>query len=271
MIIRQPTVSGHFYPADPQKLRDQIQSFLPKKKGLQEPVYGMVVPHAGFQYCGKILAATYQRVLIPEVLIILGPNHSGKGESMTIFPRGIWKTPLGDVEVDAKLAMEIKLNAKDLKEDPEAHESEHAIEVQLPILQYFAKKKFQIVPISISVQKDASIGVELGYAIARVISSLSKKVTIIATTDLTQDESQEMANRKDQRIINSILRLEPQEVVITMRRYGAKVCGNAAVVAMLTAVKELGASQAELVQYGTSGDATGDYSKVWGFAGILIK
>lgn len=271
MIIRQPTVNGHFYAADPEKLKVQIQSFLPKKKGLQEPVYGMVVPHSGYQYCGKIMAATYQRMQIPEVIIILGPNHSGKGDSLTIFPRGVWQTPLGDVPVETKLAIEIQLNAQELKENPESHVSEHAIEVQLPMLQYFAKKKFSIVPISISVQKDVAIGVELGYAIARAVSSLNRKVTIIATTDLTQDESQEMANRKDQRIINSILRLEPQEVIITMRRYGAKVCGNAAVVAMLTAVKELGASQAELIQYGTSGDVTGDYSKVWGFAGILIK
>ncbi|MDI6784429.1 MAG: AmmeMemoRadiSam system protein B, partial [bacterium] len=268
MIIRPPTVNGHFYPADAQKLTEQIQSLIPKKKGVQEPVLGIIVPHAGYQYCGKILAATYQRVLISDTLILLGPNHSGKGEPLALFPRGIWQTPLGDVEIDTKLALEIKLNAKGLVEEPEVHTAEHAIEVQLPMLQYFAKKKFLIVPISIAAHKDAAVGVELGFAVARAISALSRKVTIIATTDLTQDESQEMANRKDQRIINSILRLEPQEVVTAMRRYGAKVCGSAAVVAMLTAVKELGASQAELVQYGTSGDATGDYSKVWGFAGI---
>jgi hypothetical protein len=271
MIIRQPTVNGHFYPADAQKLKDQIQSLIPKKKGVQESVLGVIVPHAGYQYCGKILAATYQRVLISDTLIILGPNHSGKGEPLALFPRGVWQTPLGEIEVDSKLALEIKLNARGLVEAPEAHTNEHAIEVQLPMLQYFAKKKFQIVPISISAHKDVSIGVELGFSIARAIVSLSRKVTLIATTDLTQDESQEMANRKDQRIINSILRLEPQEVVATMRRYGAKICGSAAVAALLTAVKELGASQAELVQYGTSGDATGDYSRVWGFAGILIK
>lgn len=271
MLIRQPSVSGHFYPADPEKLKDLIQSFLPKKKGIQESVLGIVVPHAGYNYCGNILAATYHRVLLPESIVILGPNHSKKGEPMALFPRGIWQTPLGDVEVDTKLATEIKLHAKDLKEEPEAHETEHAIEVQLPMLQYFAKKKFQIVPLSISTHKDVTIGVELGFAIARAINTLTRKTTIIATTDLTQDESQEMANRKDQRIINSILRLDPQDFVNTIRRYGAKVCGSAAVVAMLSAVKELSASQAELVQYGTSGDITGDYSKVWGFAGILIK
>ncbi|MCX7919404.1 MAG: AmmeMemoRadiSam system protein B [bacterium] len=271
MLIRQPSVSGHLYPADPEKLKDLIQSFLPKKKGAQEPVLGIIVPHSGYNFCGNILAATYQRVVLPETIIILGPNHSQQGDPMALFARGLWQTPLGEVEVDTKLALEIKLHSKDLLDEPEAHESEHAIEVQLPMLQYFAQKKFKIVPITIATYKDATIGFELGFAIARAINTLNKQVTIIATTDLTQDESQEMANRKDQRIINAILRLEPQGVVTTIRRYGAKVCGSAAVVAMLTAVKELGASQAELVQYGTSGDATGDYSKVWGFAGILIK
>ena len=123
MLIRQPAVSGHFYPANPKKLKEQIQSFQPKKKGIQESVLGIIAPHAGYNYCGQILVATYQRVIIPESIVILGPNHSKKGEPMSVFPRGVWQTPFGDIEVDSKLAGEIKLHSKDLKDEPEVHET----------------------------------------------------------------------------------------------------------------------------------------------------
>jgi len=271
MIIRNAVVAGHFYPGTVDKLREQIQQFVPASEVYPETVLGVITPHSGYDWCGKVLVETYRKVETPDDYIILGPKHAQKTGQASIFPRGIWNTPLGQLEVNQKLVQDIKASMKNVSEDPQPHEQEHSIEVQLPVIQYFAKKNFKFVPILLPTRVNISLCEELSKAIIRSIHSFDRKVVIVATTDLSQDLSQEMANRKDQKVINDIAHLEMEELTRGIRRFGLSYCGMNGVMTMLFAAKELGASNAELVKYMTSGDTTGDYSQVNGYAGMLIK
>ncbi|GAJ21344.1 unnamed protein product, partial [marine sediment metagenome] len=200
---------------------------------------------------------------------IMGPNHTGRGRPLSIMTQGAWKTPLGEVEIDSELGKQILATSSHLEEDYVAHQYEHSIEVQLPFLQYF-KKDIRFVPIILAYSSGATYK-EIGKELAKAIKDLSKEVVIIASSDMTHYEPQESAQRKDNKAIEAILDLNEDELLKRVDELNISMCGYAPAVSLISAAKELGATGAELVKYQTSGDTTGDYSAVVGYAGIIIK
>ncbi len=265
---REPVVAGQFYPGEESALKEQIKSFI-DEGAKKEDVLGAILPHAGYVYSGKVAGAVYSRMVIPERFVIIGPNHTGRGRPFAVMVEGRWKTPLGEVEIDSDLAKEILAEGENLEGDEEAHSHEHSIEVQIPFLQYLTGD-FRFVPIILSEGNLATYR-EIGAAIARAIRAKGEKVVIIASSDMTHYESQESAEGKDKQAIEAILELNEEALLKRVRHLNISMCGHAPVVTMLSAAKELGAKEAELVQYMTSGDTSGDYSAVVGYAGVLVK
>ena len=159
--------------------------------------------------------------------------------------------------------------SRNLEEDEKAHSYEHSLEVQLPFLQHL-KRDFRFVPIVFS-PANLSIYREIGEAIARVIKSKEMKTIIIASSDLTHYEPQKSAEEKDKEAIKAILELNEGKLLEKVRELNISMCGYAPVATTLIASKELEAKKAELIQYMTSGDTSGDYSAVVGYAGIIIR
>ena len=267
-MIRQPAVAGQFYPGSPVQLREMIAGMV-DEKAAREEVVGLVSPHAGYPYSGPVAGATISRVKLKETFVILGPNHTGMGKPFSIMTEGLWRMPLGDVQVDSELGRRMAALSSYLKEDDEAHRFEHSIEVQLPFLQYF-KKDIKLVPIVLSSAAGTAYK-EIGRAIARAVRELKKEVIIIASSDMTHYEPQASAQRKDSQAIEAILALDEDELLRRVNELNISMCGYAPVVSLITAAKELGAGKAELVKYQTSGDTTGDYSAVVGYDGVIIK
>jgi len=267
-MIREPAVAGQFYPASPSQLKEMIQGMV-DEKAEKEEVIGLVSPHAGYPYSGPVAGATMSRIKFKDTFIIIGPNHTGVGKPLSIMTEGTWKTPLGKVEIDSELAKQILAASSSLEEDDEAHQSEHSIEVQLPFLQYF-KRDIKLVPIIISSASSDTYR-EMGKELARAIKELNREVVIIASSDMTHYEPQEQAKEKDNQAIEAILDLNEDELLRRVDELNISMCGYAPTVALISAAKELGATRAELVKYQTSGDTTGDYSSVVGYAGIIIK
>lgn len=265
---REPVVAGQFYPGEATALREQIKDFI-DEGAKKENVLGAVLPHAGYIYSGKVAGAVCSRLILPERLVILGPNHTGRGRPYSIIVEGSWRTPLGEVKIDSQLAKEILASSENLEADEKAHSQEHSIEVQIPFLQYLTEN-FRFVPIILS-EGDLSTYREIGQAIAKVIKAKDEKTLIIASSDMTHYESQQSAERKDKQALEAILQLNEEELLKRVRDLRISMCGYAPVVTMLSAVKQLGAKQAELVQYMTSGDTSGDYSAVVGYAGVVVK
>ncbi len=267
-MIRKPAVAGQFYPAQAAKLREMIQGMV-SKKAKKEDVIGLVSPHAGYIYSGPVAGATISKVKFKDTFIILGPNHTGMGKPLSIMTAGTWETPLGQVEIDSELAEKILATSRHLQDDVGAHQYEHSLEVQIPFLQYF-KQDFRIVPIILA-YSSATAYKELGEEIAQAVKDLKRKVVIIASSDMTHYEPQESAQRKDSQAIEAILELNEDELLRRVSELDISMCGYAPTVALISAAKKLGATSAELVRYQTSGDTTGDYSAVVGYAGIIFK
>ena len=144
-MIREPAVSGQFYPSSPEELKTMIRGMV-DEKAIKEDVIGYYAPHAGYIYSGPVVGATVSRVNFKDTFVIMGPSHTGMGAPFSILTEGTWRTPLGDVEIDTELAKAILANSSYLREDRLAHLQEHSIEVQLPFIQYF-KPDIKFVPI----------------------------------------------------------------------------------------------------------------------------
>jgi len=173
------------------------------------------------------------------------------------------------VEIDSELSKQILAGSEYLEDDSLAHLQEHSIEVQLPFLQYF-KPDIKIVPVVLA-PAGIDIYKEIGQAMAGAIKVSGKEVVLIASGDMTHYEPQESAQRKDTQGIEAILDLDEDELLKRVQKLNISMCASAPAATLISAAKELGATSAELVKYQTSGDTTGDYSSVVGYAGIIIK
>jgi hypothetical protein len=265
--LRHPAVAGRFYPARPEVLMRDVQSYLVGGEDKIEAT-GCVVPHAGYMYSGHVAGAVYARLRVPERFIILCPNHTGMGKPLAIMSEGAWDTPLGQAEIDHELAMELRNAFHSISEDANAHRAEHALEVQLPFIQAL-RRKFTFVPIALGVGSYAPLA-ELGEALAHVISAHQEKILIIASSDMNHYESDAITRVKDRKAIEQVLALDPQGLFDVVVNEEISMCGYGPAVAMLTAAKRLGAASAELIKYATSADVSGDRETVVGYAGVIV-
>ena len=265
--VRPPAVAGRFYPAQPEILMRDVQSYL-TAAGEKIQATGCVVPHAGYLYSGHVAGAVYARLALPERFIILCPNHTGMGRPLAIMSEGVWNTPLGQAEIDLELALELRSAFPALAEDASAHRAEHALEVQLPFLQAL-RKKFKFVPITVGVGSFEPLA-ELGEAMAHVLAAHDDEVLIIASSDMNHYESDAITRVKDHKAIEPILKLDPRGLFDVVVNEDISMCGYGPTVAMLTAARRLGAESAELIKYATSGDVSGDRDAVVGYAGVIV-
>lgn len=266
-MIRPPAVAGSFYPDNPSELARAIDgcTLTPAKKSRAR---GCIVPHAGYLYSGHVAGAVYSAVEIPERLILLGPRHYPQGDPLAISLAGFWQTPLGEAEIDAPLAQSLFREFPRLRDDPVAHRREHSLEVQIPFLQRL-RGGFHFVPVVLATDR-FSVLEELGHALACVIRAQPDPVMVIASTDMNHYESDAVTRVKDHRALEPVLALDPRGLFDTVRNEGITMCGYAATVAVLVAMKDLGAGEAVLIRYATSGDISGDRDRVVGYAGCVI-
>jgi MEMO1 family protein len=269
-LVRHPAVAGRFYPRDPETLREDINSYLSQSSS-RNPIQaiGCIAPHAGYIYSGQVAAAVFADLQIPEACIVMCPNHTGIGRPLAIISEGAWETPLGDVLIDEALANALKQRCPLLEEDWAAHRAEHAAEVELPFLQVL-QGRLSIVPIALGTGRLEALE-QLGEAIANVVQLSGRSVLIIASSDMNHYESDAITRVKDQSAIEAILRLDPRSLYEVVIQQKVSMCGFGPAVAMLTAAKKLGATEAELVRYATSGDISGDREMVVGYAGIVVR
>jgi hypothetical protein len=271
--LRQAAVAGRFYPADPDDLRAEARAYLsPATAANHAPVraLGCIAPHAGYMYSGNVAGAVFAHVEVPKRCIIVCPNHTGVGHALAIMSEGAWRTPLGDVPIAAELAAALKERFPALQEDSAAHRAEHAVEVELPFL-LLRQPELSFVPIALGTRQ-FEILEQLGRAIAEVVATSvpTDPILIVASSDMNHYESDAATRAKDHRAIERILTLDPPGLFDVVTQQNISMCGLGPSVAMLTAVRQLGAKSAELVKYATSGDISGDRDLVVGYAGIVV-
>jgi len=188
-----------------------------------------------------------------------------------------WQTPLGEVAADAELGARLLRRFPALEEDSTAHSHEHAIEVQLPFLQA-RQPQLKIVPIVVG-NSDFEVLRGLGEALADVIGDFQEeeredrskeKILIVASSDMNHYESAAITRAKDHKAIDRVLALDARGLWDVVMAEDISMCGFGPTVVMLVAAKLLGATSATLAKYATSGDVSGDYQSVVGYAGIIV-
>jgi len=267
-MIREPVVAGRFYPKEKNRLLDSLNNYC-KANRIKKKVKGCILPHAGYVFSGKTACRTLSSIHIVEHIIIMGPNHTGEGSGFSVFPKGSWKTPLGEVEVDRELAQKLIEKSQYLEEDYSAHLYEHSIEVQLPLLLYLSSK-IKIVPICLGSGR-LEDWKNIGKEIASVVKEFNKQVLVIASSDMSHYEPDSIARSKDKIAIEDILKLDEDALIEDIKKHDISMCGYIPVSILISYAKEIGASSVELVDYSTSADAFGDTSSVVGYAGIIIS
>lgn len=270
-LLRHPAVAGRFYPGHPDDLRSEASNYLSQVIATGTDVrraIGCIAPHAGYMYSGHVAGAVFAHIEIPELCVVLCPNHTGMGRALAVMSEGAWETPLGEVLIDANFASKLKLRFPALHEDSAAHRAEHAAEVELPFLQ-LRQPKLRFVPIAIGTGQFEVLEA-LGLALGDEISGYSETVLIVASSDMNHYESDAVTRVKDHRAIELILTLDPRGLYDVVTQQDVSMCGFGPAVVMLTAARRLGAKSAELVKYATSGDISGDRDLVVGYAGIVV-
>ncbi len=265
-MVREPAVAGTFYGARAGALATEVDGYL-RGGAAAGPVeaLGVVVPHAGYVYSGAVAGAVFGRISVSPSVIVLGPNHTGLGQAVALWPGGAWRTPLGEVPVDAALTAALA-SETGVAPDPLAHRREHSLEVQVPFLQ---RRRPGVALAALCLSHLSFEECEaLGEAVGRVAAAAG--ALVIASSDMSHYVPAATAREKDHRAIARILALDPKGLYDVVRREKITMCGIVPATVMLVAAKALGATRAELVRYATSGDVNGDLRQVVGYAGVLV-
>jgi AmmeMemoRadiSam system protein B len=271
--VREAYVAGRFYPAEPARLAAEVERCLggaAHPRPASESALAVIAPHAGYVYSGAIAGRTLASVQIPERVIILCPNHTGLGERRSIWRRGSWRIPGAAVPIDADLS-ELLLSRTDLVPDVLAHGREHAIEVQLPLLRAL-NPNLRVVPICLARLSFAACRA-LGIGIAEAVSSLPEKERplIVASTDMSHYISATLARELDALALGRVQELDAEGLHDTVERERLSMCGYVPTTVALVTAKALGGQGARLIQYGNSGEVSGNFDEVVGYAGLLVN
>jgi hypothetical protein len=275
-------VAGQFYEGDAEALRAQIKNCFLNELGPKKlpnvnldihprNIVGLICPHAGYMYSGPVAASAFYELALdgkPDTVVLMGPNHTGYGSALSLMREGVWRTPLGDIEINTEMANKITHETTVIDVDELAHRYEHSIEVQLPFLQFLYGNTFKIVPICFLMQ-DYDSAVEVGRALAEALDGTN--TVVIASSDMTHYEPAKTAAAKDQAALKAVTNMDARRFYETVETRNITACGYAPITALITYAKGVNAKEAELLSYHNSGDVTGDYSSVVGYAAVSFR
>jgi MEMO1 family protein len=267
---RPPAVAGRFYPASADELEREVRRYLADGApgGPPRPVCAVMAPHAGLVYSGGIAGKVFAAIEVPAEVVVLCPNHTGRGARIAVASRGAFRLPGGEVPIAAALADAILGEVPGAVADLEAHRFEHAIEVELPFLRE-RRPDVAVVPIVLGGLDEAE-AIAVGQGLGRAIDAAGGEVLVVASSDMSHYLPDDEARAVDRRALEPLLDGDPSRLYRTVRQHDISMCGFIPATAMLAYVRTRGVCTPELVGYATSGDAFGDRDRVVGYAGVVF-
>jgi AmmeMemoRadiSam system protein B/AmmeMemoRadiSam system protein A len=265
--VKEPAVAGTFYPADKDSLKKSVEDFLSKAE--TSPDHGKLIaiisPHAGYIYSGQTAAYGYKQIQGSDIknVILIGPSHRSAFKGASVYTKGSFRTPLGNVKINERLAEGLLNESADVRFSPEAYEGEHSLEVQLPFLQTVLKD-FTIVPVLIG----SPSGRTFEHLIQKLTEMLDEKTLLIASTDLSHYHDYPTAKEMDSKIISAVQRLSPKDTIELLRSGKSEMCGGVPVIIAMEVARRSGANLGVVFKQANSGDVTGEKDKVVGYASI---
>jgi len=272
--VRPSPIAGQWYPADPKRLTDRIDEYIRAAHlpALEGQIIALMVPHAGHTYSGPVAGYAYAAAqgLAPEVVAVISPMHYPYPQPLLTSAHTAYGTPLGIVDIDQDLVKELDVALHEVlgyglsyvKHDPE-----HSLEIELPFLQHIFGNAFRLLPVMVR-EQDLHVVRVLGQALAKTLQG--KKALLVASTDLSHFYTQEDANALDAELLRRVEAFDPEAVLNAEEEGKGFACGRGALAAVLFAAKELGADRVKVLNHATSGDVTGDFSRVVGYGAAVV-
>jgi AmmeMemoRadiSam system protein B len=274
MDTRPSPIAGRWYPGDSRQLASNVDDYvgaaeLPEING---EVIAVVAPHAGHVYSGPVAGYAFGAVqgMQFELVAVVSPMHQPYSQPLLTSAHQAYQTPLGSIvidldavaELDQQLQAELGFGLTQVRND-----AEHSLEIELPFLQRVLEGEFRLLPVMVRDQS-TQVAEVLGKALAKILSG--KTALIVASTDLSHFYNQDQAVKLDQEMLRQLEAFDPLGVLKTEEEGKGFACGRYAVAAALWAAKELGANEVKILKHATSGDVTGDYTGVVGYAAAVI-
>ena len=272
--LRPSPIAGQWYPANPGRLAESVDEYinaadLPEIEG---EVVGVMSPHAGHRYSGPVAGYAFaaMRGLQPDLAVVISPMHHYASDPLLTSAHDAYETPLGTMLIDRKAvhALETQLQAElGFGLTPVKNDQEHSLEIELPFLQRAIRPDILLLPVMVhEVSKKVTRG--LGKALAKVIKD--RKVILVASTDLSHFYQQSVAELLDAEILRWVEAFDPEGVLRAEEENKGYACGRGALASVMWAAKGLGANHAKVLNYATSGDVTGDFTQVVGYASAVF-
>ncbi len=272
--VRPSQIAGRWYEGEPKALAREVDSYMEAAQlpPLQGEVLGVIAPHAGHQYSGPVAGYAFAalRGLKPKIVAVLSPFHNFHSAPLLTTSHTAYGTPLGPVPVDRErveqlselLKSELGFGLTEI-----ANDAEHSLEIELPFLQRTLASEWKLLPVMVRAQ-EADVCRKLGELLARVLEG--REAVLVASTDLSHYNDQKTAMAMDRAMLEPIEAFDPERAYDIDRSGRGYACGLGALTAVLWAARALGADRTEVLRYATSGDVTGDYSAVVGYAAAVI-
>ena len=271
-FVREPAVSSMFYPDDPTKLRKDIETYLKCAvvPDLEENVIGIISPHAGYMYSGKVAAYGFKMIEKRSIdtVILIGPSHRAYFEGVALWDRGSFETPLGRTDIDEDIAGEIVNIHGIIKPNMDTHREEHSLEVQLPFLQSVLDS-FKIIPLVMGIQT-SSASRELVESLSKVLQASKKKFLVVGSTDLSHYYPYAEAKKLDDVIVGHLDTFNIPGMIEDIETGKTEACGAGPIIATMMLSEKLGADHGTVLKYANSGDVSGDKSGVVGYVSAVF-
>lgn len=267
-MYRRAAVAGQFYPSAPDALRAAVDEYLDAAdvEAAPDRVVAIIAPHAGYPYSGPTAGYAYARVRgkKPRRVILLGNSHRYQLDTASVVTAGAFETALGDLPIDAAFAAKVAVQFDSASTEP--HVLEHALEVHLPFI-YRVFGEVPIVPVLFGAHATAWHA-KAGETLAAMTGPDD---LLIASTDLSHYHEQSEANELDHRSLDSLMTKDTDAYSAHVADGSCLMCGSSAVLAAMAYAKARGADDWRLLDYRTSGEASGDYTKVVGYAAVSME
>lgn len=274
-MLRRAAVAGTWYPSAAPRLKAEVEDHLRRADELHpraetaEALIGLVSPHAGLIYSGPVAAHGYRLLRsarLLDLVVLVGPSHYVPFTGVSVWPRGAFDTPFGPLEIDETAARQLMDACHLVRELPEAHRREHSLEMQLPFLGLLTRD-VPIVPLVMG-QQTRETAFQLGDALAGLAGS--RRVLLVASSDLTHFLDARTAARLDALVIHEVEALDADGLMSSLERRPDHACGGGPIVSVLHASRRLGATRGETLRYADSGDVSGDKSSVVGYLSAAL-
>ena len=269
-VWRPAFFAGRFYPGEPAAMAQAVEQLLEPDPVAPQAWPAAMIPHAGWIFSGRLAAATLQRLQFPSRVLVLAPKHTEPGPGWAVAPYLAWQIPGGEVPGDPELARRLAADVPGLQLNAAAHQQEHAIEVQLPLIARLAPQARVVGIVMAASDWQACQG--FANALAAVLASLPEQPLLLISSDLHHFASDAESRRLDKLALQAIQTLDPPHVLDTVvKQHQIKMCGVYPCVTVMETLRQLNQlTRCECVGYTTSAEASGDRSRVVGYAGLLL-